>query len=137
MDLRARGQLPPGFPQTTAPLTAQGLGGKPARCWLWNRSAARLEHPQISGKAEWFIKTRLEEWEEPTAGNPAIWGSTTARGAPWPLVTSALISHVIGCGSLHDPMRKCTYGVLPRLGLVRWQTWRPHWWWFAGPGKAS
>jgi len=33
-------------------------------------------------------------------------------------VTSALISHVIGCGSLHDPMRKCTYGVLPRLGLV-------------------
>jgi len=44
---------------------------------------------------------RPKHSEEPIAGDPAIWGSTTARGSPWPSVTSALISRVIGCGSLH------------------------------------
>jgi len=63
--------------------------------------------------------------EEPTAGDPRVWGPTTARGAQWPSVTSALIGRAIGCGSLHDLMRKYIIrsplsGSVQRAGRIPW-----------------
>jgi len=55
--------------------------------------------PQTNGTAERFIKTCLEGWEEPTAGDPAIWESTRGglHGPRWPQPSSVAPSAADRC----------------------------------------